>query len=85
MFRMVIYLPESLLLGTACATPVILPRLGATSKRCVESGNARVEAIYIRARISPSLWLTQAKVPVLPAEGREERNIFVHCDFFTVL
>src|ERR1700729_2541085 len=48
-FRMMIYLPQSLLLGTACVTPVILPCLGATSKRCVGPGNTRVAAVLLRA------------------------------------
>jgi hypothetical protein len=45
-----IYLPQSLLLVAAGWQPVIVPRLGTTSKRCVESRNTRVAGGLLRAR-----------------------------------
>jgi hypothetical protein len=86
---MMIDLPQSLLLGTACVTPVILPCLGTSSKRCVESRKTHAAAVLLRARFAVVVVKTGKRACAIGLlvgkRGAKERNIFVHCDFFTVL
>jgi hypothetical protein len=75
-----IYLPQSLLLRDARDTA--MSGHDFQEVRVVRKYSCCSWTLWVGLAL---LWLTQARVPVLPAEKRKGRNIFVHSDFFTGL